>query len=123
MPKAPFNPDSSDGCSVPKAFRLFVPAETDEQIAICIEHDRAYYCELWPVGGTRRDRAIADAKALLGWLEAGMNPDLAERYYRFVRDFGKPYWNNGGGRYSDEPPEPDPADVMELAGRVWGEAQ
>jgi hypothetical protein len=84
-----------DGCSVPKALRLVIPMETPAQIAVCNAHDVAYIG-----GGTRRDRAIADAKFLLGLLQTGMNVDLAEKYHVAVRIGGKPHWNGG---YTDEP--------------------
>jgi len=95
----------SDGCTVPKALRLVIPQETPAQVLACVEHDAAYY-----EGGTRRMRAVADAHLLLGLLENGMDVDLAERYHTAVRIFGKPHWDNGGGRYSDEPPEDPRAD-------------
>jgi hypothetical protein len=101
----------SDGCSVPKALRLVIPQETPAQVAVCVQHDRAYY-----EGGTRLDRAVADARLLLGLLWDGhMDVDLAERYHTAVRIFGKPHWDNGGGRYSDEPPE----DPQRPAGPGW----
>jgi hypothetical protein len=101
----------SDGCTVPRLLRLWVPLEPPEQRACCEAHDAAY-----EAGGTRRERAIADARLLVALLEAGMDVDLAERYHSAVRMFGKTHW--AGGRYTDEPPEPE-GDPMELAGRVW----
>jgi hypothetical protein len=83
-----------DGCSVPKALRLVIPTETPAQTAICNAHDTAYIN-----GGTRRDRAIADANLLLGLLQTGMNVDLAEQYHVAVRVAGKPHWNGG---YTDD---------------------
>lgn len=82
-------------CSVPKALRLIIPHETPEQTAVCVSHDLAYNN-----GGTRRQRAIADAKLLLGLLEIGMDVDLAQQYYIAVRVGGKPHWRDG--RYVDE---------------------
>ena len=84
-----------DGCSVPKALRLFIPYETPEQVAVCVTHDLAYNN-----GGTRRQRAVADANLLLGLLETGMDVDLAHRYHVSVRLFGKSHWRNG--TYIDE---------------------
>ncbi len=81
----------SDGCSVPKWLRLVIPMETPEQIAVCREHDKAYY-----FGGTERDRAIADAKLLLGLLEAGMPLERAEEYHDAVRMFGAPHFREEG---------------------------
>ena len=79
-----------DGCSVPAALRLFIPHETPEQIAVCTSHDLAYNN-----GGTRRQRAVADAHLLLGLLETGMDVDLAERYHIAVRIGGKAHWRDG----------------------------
>ena len=84
-----------DGCSVPKALRLVVPMETPEQTAVCNEHDLAYNN-----GGTRRQRAVADAKLLLGLLVTGMDVDRAEEYHLAVRVGGKPHWRDGV--YTDE---------------------
>ncbi len=94
--KAPYDPATSDGCSVPTALRLVIPQETIEQRGVCICHDEAYY-----YGGTRRDRAIADAKLLLGLLTNGMDVDEAEQFHTAVRIFGKSHWADG--RYTDEP--------------------
>lgn len=85
-----------NGCSVPRALRLVIPFETPEQVAVCNAHDVAY-----AKGGTRRDRAIADAQLLLGLLQAGMDVDLARRYYDAVRMFGFVHWQGG---YTDGPP-------------------
>jgi len=84
-----------DGCSVPRALRLFIPKETPEQVAVCNNHDLAYIN-----GGTRRQRAIADAKLLLGLLETGMEVELAEKYHTAVRVMGKFHWRDG--TYIDE---------------------
>ena len=84
-----------NGCSVPRALRLVIPYETPEQVAVCNTHDLAYNN-----GGTRRQRAIADAHLLLGLLDTGMNVDLAERYHVAVRVAGKFHWRDG--RYTDE---------------------
>ena len=86
------------GCSVPALLRFFIPMETEAQRANCITHD------LWYTnGGTRRQRALADARFLLGLLETGMDVELAERYHTSVRLFGKPHWGPDG-RYIDDPP-------------------
>ena len=90
-----------DGFSVPKALRIIIPKETPEQIAVCNAHDVAY-----TAGGTRRDRAVADAHLLLGLLMNGMDVDLAHRYHVAVRIFGKAHWD--GARYTDDPPSPPP---------------
>ncbi len=82
-------------CSVPKALRLIIPEETPEQQEVCREHDIAY-----ALGGTQRQRAIADCKFLLGLLQTGMDVDLAHKYHAAVRICGKFHW--GDGKYSDE---------------------
>jgi hypothetical protein len=82
-------------CTVPRALRLFIPTETPEQIAVCQGHDLAYNN-----GGSERQRAVADAKLLLGLLETGMDVEQAERYYLAVRLGGKRHWRDG--RYTDE---------------------
>lgn len=87
-----------DGCSVPRALRLVIPQETPEQTAICNTHDLMYQN-----GGTKRQRAIADAKLLVGLLETGMDVDLAEEYHLAVRAGGKPHWRDG--IYVDEETE------------------
>jgi hypothetical protein len=97
------NPDLV--CTVPKALRLVIPVETPEQIAVCVGHDMAYNN-----GGTRRQRALADAKFLIGLLETGMDPDLAESYYVTVRAFGLSHWRDQ--RYVDEDtPAPRPSET------------
>jgi hypothetical protein len=60
--------------------------------------------------GTRKDRAIADARFLLGLLLTDMDVDLAHRYHVSVRLFGKLHWP--GGRYTDDP-EPVPPPLAE----------
>jgi len=84
-----------DGCSVPKALRFVIPYETAEQVAVCVTHDLAYQN-----GGTRRQRALADAHLLLGLLQTGMDVDLAEQYHMAVRVAGKMHWRDG--TYIDE---------------------
>ena len=84
-----------DGCSVPRALRIFIPNETPEQIAVCNTHDIAYNN-----GGTRRQRALADARLLIGLLETGMDVELAEQYHAAVRVCGKTHWRDGV--YTDE---------------------
>ena len=86
------------GCSVPVLLRLLVPLETEAQQANCITHDLWYHN-----GGTRRQRALADARFLLGLLETGMDVERAEQYYTAVRLFGKAYWGPVG-QYIDELP-------------------
>lgn len=83
----------SNPCSVPRALRLLIPAESRAQQAVCAIHDDAY-----ARGGTRRDRAIADAMFLLGMLETGMGVDLAHQYHAAVRVMGKWHW----GTYTDD---------------------
>jgi hypothetical protein len=94
--KPPWDPSMSDGCSVPRLFRVFAPLEDAANLEVCLEHDRAYY-----YGGTRRERAIADAKMLLGHLERGMDVDEAHRRHAVVRMVGKAHF--GDGRYTDDP--------------------
>ena len=84
-----------DGCSVPRALRLIIPHETPEQREICNTHDLWYNN-----GGSKRQRALADAHLLIGLLETGMDVDLAEEYHMAVRVGGKPHWRNG--HYIDE---------------------
>ena len=84
-------------CSVPRALRLLVPAETPAEQAVCQAHDEAY-----AAGGTRRDRALADARFLLGLLEQGMEVDRAHRYHVAVRMFGHAPW----GPYTEAPAPP-----------------
>lgn len=79
-----------DGCSVPRALRLVIPNETPEQREVCVTHDLQYRN-----GGSKRQRAVADAHLLLGLLETGMDVDLAERYHTAVRLFGKAHWRDG----------------------------
>lgn len=86
-----------DGCSVPWWLRLLVGEDTTAETVACNAHDLEYLR-----GGTRKDRAIADAELLLGWLLAGMDPDRANRHYTAVRLFGKRHW--GDGTYTDDPP-------------------
>lgn len=89
----------ADGCSVPAALRFFIPKETPAQAAVCNAHDDAY-----GAGGTRRDRALADARLLLGLLDTGMDVDLAHKYHVAVRVCGKSHWAGSG--YTDDPPTP-----------------
>ena len=84
-----------DGCSVPRLLRLVIPQETDEQREVCYTHDMWYNN-----GGTKRQRAIADARLLLGLLDTGMDVDLAEKYHTAVRVMGKAHWRDGS--YVDE---------------------
>lgn len=84
-----------DGCSVPRALRLIIPLETPEQRAICNTHDLWYQN-----GGTKRQRALADAHLLIGLLQTGMDVDLAEKYHLAVRAGGKAHWRDGA--YVDE---------------------
>jgi hypothetical protein len=84
-----------NGCSVPRALRLFIPQETPEQTAVCNTHDLMYRN-----GGTERQRALADAHLLIGLLETGMDVDRAEEYHLAVRWGGKPHWRDG--HYIDE---------------------
>lgn len=74
-------------CSVPSVLRLLIPEETDAQQGVCAAHDTAY-----AVGGSRRARAIADARFLLGLLSTGMDVDRAHRYHTAVRMFGGQFW-------------------------------
>lgn len=79
-----------DGCSVPRALRLFIPQETPAQVAVCNTHDLAY-----SNGGSKRQRALADAHLLIGLLENGMDVDLAEQYHMAVRVGGLTHWRDG----------------------------
>lgn len=79
-----------NGCSVPRALRLFIPQETPEQVDVCNTHDLWYRN-----GGTKRQRALADARLLVGLLETGMDVDQAERYHTAVRLLGKSHWRDG----------------------------
>jgi hypothetical protein len=84
-----------NGCSVPRALRFVIPQETPEQREVCNTHDLWYNN-----GGTKRQRAIADAHLLLGLLETGMDVDRAEQYHTAVRVAGKAHWRDG--KYTDE---------------------
>lgn len=112
-----FNPSQSDGCSIPHALRIILPPETPAQRACCVAHDGAYFC-----GGSKLDRAIADAELLICLLHTGMDVDLAQICFSAVRSFGKAHWNDGKGnkgRYSDDPPDeiaPDP-----MSAHPWNE--
>ena len=86
-----------DGCSVPRLLRLVIPQETPEQREICNTHDLWY-----ENGGTKRQRAVADVKLLLGLLLTGMDVDLAEQYYDAVRRYGQPHWGQDG-EYIESP--------------------
>lgn len=86
-----------NGCSVPRALRLLIPQETPAQRDVCNTHDLMYQN-----GGTRRQRALADAHLLVGLLETGMDVDLAEEYHLAVRAGGKAHWRDG--IYVDEEP-------------------
>lgn len=77
-------------CSVPKLLRFAIPEETMEQQLVCLAHDGAY-----AKGGSRKDRAIADATLLLGMLEANMDIDLAHKYHVAVRVCGGVHWFGG----------------------------
>ena len=79
-----------NGCTVPRALRLLIPRETPEQIAVCNTHDLWYRN-----GGTKRQRALADAHLLIGLLETGMDVELAEHYHLAVRMGGKAHWRDG----------------------------
>jgi hypothetical protein len=81
----------SSPCSVPPWLRFIVKEETPAQQLICQEHDDDY-----GRGGSERDRAIADAKLLLGLLRAGMPWHLAEMYWKEVRDVGRSHWAHAG---------------------------
>lgn len=81
---------SDNPCSVPRALRLLIPEETPAQQAVCATHDEAY-----AKGGTARDRALADARFLLGLLETGMDVDRAHKYHVAVRVCGKAHFGDG----------------------------
>jgi hypothetical protein len=88
-------------CSVPKALRFILPYESALVQLVCKEHDDKY-----AFGGTRRQRAIADAMFLVGLLGVDEFPvDRAHQYHQAVRIFGYPYWHGG---YTDAPPESVP---------------
>lgn len=87
-----------NGCSVPSILRLVIPKETSLQTDVCDLHDVAYI-----QGGTKRQRAIADANLLLGLLLTGMEIDLANQYYTAVRVCGKSHFGPSG-EYTDDTP-------------------
>lgn len=99
--RPPFDPATSDGCSVPKALRLVIPVETPAQRRVCVAHDGAYYA-----GGTRQQRVIADAHLLVGLLEADMEYELAEKYWAGVRLGGRSHWGPDGCHTDDPPVNP-----------------
>lgn len=80
---------------MPTPLRLLIPMETPAQQAVCALHDQDY-----AIGGTRRDRAVADVRFLTGLLDTGMDVDRAHRFHAAVRMFGKSHWRSG--RYTDE---------------------
>lgn len=98
-PLPPFDPATSDGCSVPTWLKPFFP-DTPAIRAACERHDAKYY-----VGGTREDRLKADAELLVEWLVAGMNAETAEKGFAAIRVGGgpsgkQPYsWAFGGKRF------------------------
>jgi hypothetical protein len=102
----PWEPSLSDGCSVPKALRFWAPIEGPADLAVCLEHDRAYY-----YGGTEREKAIADAELLLGHLRNGhMSVAECHRRHTAVRMAGKSHWGEYGV-FTDEPAVPLPGPI------------
>jgi hypothetical protein len=103
MPLPPWDPSSSDGCSVPEPLKQFFP-NTPAVRAVCVRHDARYYR-----GGTREDRLIADAIFLRDLVEAGVNAETAEKMFTGVRMFGGPSgrqkysWAFGGQRFVYDP--------------------
>jgi hypothetical protein len=95
----PWNPATSDGCSIPALLKPFFHI-TPEQRKACVRHDRAYY-----YGGTKEDRLIADATLMIEWLRAGMTEEQAQSGFEAIRLGGgpegrKPYsWAFGGKRF------------------------
>ena len=81
----------SSPCSVPSWLRVLIHEETPAQQRCCAAHDAAY-----GRGGDEQARAIADARLLLGLLEAGMDWPLAEKYYNAVRLDGESHWGHKG---------------------------
>ena len=91
-------------CSVPRWLRDIIKEETPLQQEACQNHDEDY-----GRGGSAQDRAIADAKLLLGMLQAEMQYFMAEAYWRAVRDFGDSHWAHVGPWDWKETPQPPEA--------------
>lgn len=91
----PWNDAMSDGCSVPEWLRTVLPIEKPEEIAVCRVHDHAYY-----LGGSEKDREVADAQFYMGLLQVGMNQYKASMYHAAVRLFGGPEFELKGRSWS-----------------------
>jgi len=102
----------SDGCSVPRIARGFLPEEQGETRQCCVRHDEAYY-----YGGSREERQEADGRFSACLLAAGVPPWLARVYYLAVRVGGHPRfrrpnvsWAFGGDRFRYDPEPAIPED-------------
>ena len=92
----PFDPATSDGCSVPRWMRHWiVKPDSEADRACCIKHDEAYY-----YGGTLADRRRADSRLFACWLLAGMHPLRAFARWVAVRIGGHPSWRVKGVSWS-----------------------
>ena len=104
----PWDERLSDGCSVPRFLRRWLPSEPPAQCDACRAHDRDYY-----YGGTRSMRRMADEMLRRRLIAAGMRPAKAALYWGAVRLFGGPAlhrfstwligrpqaWGYGGGHF------------------------
>jgi len=99
----PWNPATSDGCSIPAFLKPFFPI-TPDQARGCVRHDEKYY-----YGGTKEARLIADAELMIWWLDAGMSAEQAKQGFDAIRIAGgpegrQPYsWAFGGRRFVYDP--------------------
>lgn len=108
---------------MPRWLRLTVPQETDAQIAMCRQHDRAYY-----YGGSPADRRHADYLLWFHMRMTGMPQWKAWSYWAAVRIGGHPAfgkkgtsWAHGGERFDytaapAAPPAPDEAVMPDRPG-------
>jgi len=87
----PYDPATSDGCSVPRWLRWLLPIESDESIEVCRIHDEAYY-----YGGPASIRKLVDLQFYYGHLKAGMPKWKALVYYYAVRIGGHPRFRQKG---------------------------
>lgn len=101
----PWDPSTSDGCSIPDPLRPFFP-NTPAVRACCVKHDQSYY-----FGGTEEDRLAADCQLVIDWLKTGdVTASQAQTAFEAIRLFGRPElrvdrvsWAFGGERFCYDP--------------------
>ena len=83
----PYDPATSDGCSIPSLVRWAIPAlQTDAAKIVCRRHDEGYY-----FGGSWVDRLLLDVKFLVELTqEARVSQEDAIRAYHAVRGWWWP---------------------------------